>query len=103
MRHEREDASGAPAALALKINRRADSAVRNSYLKFMHRGVFAQSMVIVWGTAIIFTPSIVGILYIMGIMEMKDYTFVVYKSSFATILTIPVSPIVWMSAMVKYL
>ncbi len=77
--------------------------IGSSYLKHMPRGVFSQSMVIGAGTALVITPIMIGIMYAMGISEMGDRSFVVYKSAFATILTIPVNPLAWLSSMVKYI
>lgn len=77
--------------------------IRRSYLHHMPRGVLAQSMVIAGGTTLVITPVMIGILYALGISEMGAPTFVLYKSAFATILTFPVSPLAWTSALVKYI
>jgi len=74
---------------------------RSSYLRHMPVGILAQSMILGIGTTVIAAPVLVGILYTMGVSEMSFHTFIAYKSAFATLLTFPVSPIVWLSAMIK--
>ena len=76
--------------------------VRSSYLRYMPVGIVAQSMTIGIGITVIAAPVLVGILYAVGVSEMSYHAFIAYKTVFATILTFPVSPIVWMSAMIKY-
>ncbi|MBN1532276.1 MAG: hypothetical protein JXA20_06415, partial [Spirochaetes bacterium] len=75
--------------------------LRDSYLGFMPRGAFAQSMLISAGTAAIVTPLAVGILYCAGITGFAGNDFVLYKSALATLLTFPVNPLVWLSALSK--
>jgi hypothetical protein len=76
--------------------------IRCSYLRFMPKGVLAQSMIIGIGTTVIVAPAMVGILDAAGVSEMSHNAFIAYKTAFATVLTFPVSPVVWLSAMIKY-
>jgi hypothetical protein len=79
------------------------SRIRRSYLKHMPDGVFAQSMIIGIGTAVIATPVALGILYAVGIVELGYHAFILYKTTFAIVLTFPVNPVSWLSAMAKYI
>lgn len=77
--------------------------IRRSYLKLMPDGLLSQSLIIGMGTVIIFTPLMLGLLISMGITELSYRSFIIYKTVFATLLSFPVSPTTWMSAMKKYI
>ncbi|TAL30011.1 MAG: hypothetical protein EPN93_20545 [Spirochaetes bacterium] len=76
--------------------------LRGSWLKYMPRGFFLQSMIIGVVTAAIFTPVMVGALSVLGVDGMSFRSSVIYKTVFATLLALVVNPVTWMSALKQY-
>jgi hypothetical protein len=76
--------------------------VRHSYLKYMPDGFFLQSLILGFGTAVIFSPIIAGLLSGLGITGMRYQSAVILKTVLAMILALAVSPVTWLSALKKY-
>ncbi len=78
------------------------SALEKSRLRFLPRSLFLRSIVLACLASLVFTPLMIGLLYAGRISELSFIYFVVYKASFATIISFPVSPVVWTSALMQY-